>query len=84
METLQQIAKNVRVGIIKSTTAAGSGHPGGSLSAADILTALYFKELNVDPKKPYDEDKNRFMLSKKHSTPALYGASAPIIRAFTP
>ena len=76
METLQQIAKNVRVGIIKSTTAAGSGHPGGSLSAADILTALYFKELNVDPKKPYDEDRDRFVLSKGHSAPALYSVLA--------
>lgn len=76
METLQQIANNVRVGIIKSTTAAGSGHPGGSLSAADILTALYFKELNVDPKRPNDEDRDRFVLSKGHAAPALYSVLA--------
>ena len=73
---LQTIACKVRMGIIESTHAAKCGHPGGSLSAADMFTYLYFKELNVDPKNPKWEDRDRFVLSKGHCAPGLYAALA--------
>ena len=73
---LQKIATNVRKGIIEAVYNAASGHPGGSLSIADVLTYLYFEELNVDPKKPKMEDRDRFVLSKGHTSPALYSVLA--------
>lgn len=73
---LELFAITVREDILKSTTAAGSGHPGGSLSAADYLTYLYNKEIKVDPKNPKDNTRDRFVLSKGHSAPALYAVLA--------
>jgi transketolase len=73
---LQKKAVDVRKGIITAVHAAKSGHPGGSLSAADIFTYLYFVEMNVDPKNPQDEDRDRFVLSKGHVAPGLYSALA--------
>ena len=73
---LSKIANEVRKGIVKSTHSAKSGHPGGSLSAADIITYLYFEEMNVDPKNPKWADRDRFVLSKGHVAPALYAALA--------
>ena len=73
---LQITACKVRMGIIESTHAAKCGHPGGSLSAADMFTYLYFKELNVDPKNPKWADRDRFVLSKGHCAPGLYAALA--------
>ena len=73
---LKRIANNVRVNIIESVYAAGCGHPGGSLSIADIITYLYFKELNVDPKNPKMDERDRFVLSKGHTAPALYAVLA--------
>ena len=73
---LQKIATNVRKGIIEAVYNAASGHPGGSLSIADVLTYLYFEELNVDPKNPKMEDRDRFVLSKGHTSPALYSVLA--------
>ena len=73
---LQIMACKVRMGIIESTHAAKCGHPGGSMSAADMFTYLYFKELNVDPKNPKWEDRDRFVLSKGHCAPGLYAALA--------
>ena len=76
IEKLKQTAKNVRIDIIKSVHAAGSGHPGGSLSAADILTALYFEVMNIDSQNPEKEDRDKFILSKGHANPALYSVLA--------
>lgn len=73
---LKQIAANIRLGILEGVHAAKSGHPGGSLSIADILAYLYFEEMNVDPKNPKWEDRDRFVLSKGHTAPALYAALA--------
>ena len=73
---LQIIACKVRMGIIESTHAAKCGHPGGSMSAAEMFTYLYNKELNVDPKNPGWEDRDRFVLSKGHCAPGLYAALA--------
>ena len=73
---LQRKANEVRKGIIASTHSAKAGHPGGSLSAADIFTFLYFEEMNVDPKNPSWEDRDRFVLSKGHTAPGLYAALA--------
>ena len=73
---LQITACKVRLDIIEGVHAAKSGHPGGSLSCADILTYLYFKEMNVDPKNPKMEKRDRFVLSKGHAAPALYGVLA--------
>ena len=75
-------ACKVRMGIIESTHAAKCGHPGGSLSAADLFTYLYMKELNVDPANPKWEDRDRFVLSKGHTAPGLYAALA--LRGFFP
>lgn len=79
---LQKIANQVRTNIVKSVHAAKAGHPGGSLSAADIFTYLYFEELQVDPKNPDDPDRDRFVLSKGHTAPGLYGVLAE--RGFFP
>lgn len=73
---LEQIACKVRIGIIEGVHAAKSGHPGGSLSIAEILTYLYFKEMNVDPKDPKNPNRDRFVLSKGHAAPALYSTLA--------
>lgn len=69
-------ACKVRMGVIEATHCAKSGHPGGSLSAADVLTYLYFKEMNVDPQNPAKADRDRFVLSKGHIAPALYATLA--------
>ena len=69
---LKKLATEVRLGILEGVHAAASGHPGGSLSIADILTYLYFEEMNIDPKNPKWEDRDRFVLSKGHCAPALY------------
>jgi len=69
-------ACKVRMGVIESTYGAKAGHPGGSLSAAEVFTYLYFKEMNIDPKNPKAEDRDRFVLSKGHTTPGLYSALA--------
>ena len=69
---LQAIAKGLRRDIVEMIYRAKSGHPGGSLSIADILTVLYWKEMNVDPKNPKMENRDRFVLSKGHAAPALY------------
>ena len=76
LKELQILACKVRMGIIESTHAAKCGHPGGSLSAAEMFTYLYFKELNVDPANPDWEDRDRFVLSKGHTAPGLYAAMA--------
>ncbi|HEX2985729.1 MAG TPA: transketolase [Caproiciproducens sp.] len=73
---LQILACKVRMGAIEGVFNAKSGHPGGSLSAADLFTYLYFKEMNVDPKNPKDENRDRFVLSKGHCAPGLYAALA--------
>lgn len=73
---LQKYALEVRKGIIASTHSAKSGHPGGSLSAADIFTFLYFEEMNIDPANPFMPDRDRFVLSKGHTAPGLYAAMA--------
>ena len=79
---LQKQANEIRKGIIASVHSAKSGHPGGSLSAADIFTYLYFEEMNVDPKNPKMEDRDRFVLSKGHVAPGYYSVLAE--RGFFP
>jgi len=73
---LQITACHVRMGVINATHGAKAGHPGGSLSAADMFTYLYFKEMNIDPKNPKGEDRDRFVLSKGHTAPGLYSTLA--------
>jgi len=73
---LEKMAKQLRRHVITMIAAAGSGHPGGSLSAADIVTALYFKVMHHDPKNPQWPDRDRFVLSKGHAAPILYAALA--------
>ncbi|MBQ1896923.1 MAG: transketolase [Lachnospiraceae bacterium] len=73
---LKKYANEVRKGIVTSTHSAKAGHPGGSLSAADVFTFLYFEEMNIDPKDPAKEDRDRFVLSKGHTAPGLYAALA--------
>ena len=73
---LQKIANQVRKGIVTAVHAAKAGHPGGSLSAADIYTYLYFEEMNIDPKDPRNPDRDRFVLSKGHTAPGLYSVMA--------
>ncbi|MCR4923477.1 MAG: transketolase [Lachnospiraceae bacterium] len=73
---LQKMANEIRKGIVTSVHAAKAGHPGGSLSCADIMTYLYFEEMNVDPKDPKKSDRDRFVLSKGHCAPALYSTLA--------
>ena len=82
LNELSRIANNLRVGIIEAVYNAGCGHPGGSLSIADILTYLYFEEMNVDPANPKNPMRDRFVLSKGHTAPALYAALAE--RGFIP
>ena len=79
---LQKKANEVRKGIVTAVHAAKAGHPGGSLSAADIFTYLYFEELNIDPKDPKKADRDRFVLSKGHTAPGLYSALA--LRGYFP
>ena len=73
---LEQIANKLRIHVVEMTTAASSGHPGGSLSAADFMAVLYFRNLNHDPSDPSWEDRDRFVLSKGHVAPVLYAALA--------
>lgn len=73
---LQSLACKVRMGVIEGTFNAKSGHPGGSLSIADVMTYLYFKEMNIDPEQPVMESRDRLVLSKGHTAPALYAAMA--------
>lgn len=73
---LKKTANEVRKNIVTAVYHAHSGHPGGSLSAADILTYLYFEEMNVEPKDPRKADRDRFVLSKGHAAPGLYSALA--------
>ena len=79
---LMKLANNVRLGIIEGVYNAACGHPGGSLSIADIMTYLYFEEMNVDPADPAKADRDRFVLSKGHTAPALYATLAE--RGFFP
>ncbi len=78
MENLElaKLANEIRKGIITGVHSAKAGHPGGSLSAADIFTYLYFEEMNVNPKEPEDPDRDRFVLSKGHTAPGLYSTLA--------
>lgn len=76
VEALKKIAVEVRKGIIEAVYNAKSGHPGGALSCADILTVLYFNQMNVDEKKPNDPNRDRLVLSKGHACPALYSVLA--------
>ncbi len=76
IQELKQIATEIRKDIVTMLTESGSGHPGGSLSAADILTVLYFNEMKVDSKNPKWEDRDRFVLSKGHAAPVLYSTLA--------
>ena len=80
--TLKKHACHIRMGVIEGTHSAGCGHPGGSLSIADVLSYLYFKELNVDPAQPKMANRDRLVLSKGHAAPALYAALAE--RGFFP
>ncbi|MDE5950552.1 MAG: transketolase, partial [Acetatifactor sp.] len=73
---LKKHANDVRKGIVTAVHSAKAGHPGGSLSAADMFTFLYFEEMNIDPKNPKKEDRDRFVLSKGHTAPGLYSALA--------
>lgn len=79
---LQKKAIEVRKGIVTSVHSAKAGHPGGSLSAADIFTYLYFEEMNINPENPKDENRDRFVLSKGHTAPGLYSALA--LRGYFP
>ena len=79
---MNDIAKQMRIDIVEMLAAAGSGHPGGSLSAADILAVLYFDKMNIDPSNPEDPDRDRLVLAKGHAAPALYAALAQ--RGFFP
>ncbi len=76
LSELQQNAAKIRMGIVEGVHAAGAGHPGGSLSIADILSYLYFSEMKVDPKDPKNPDRDRLVLSKGHAAPALYATLA--------
>ncbi|GAA0248899.1 transketolase [Faecalicatena contorta] len=75
-QKLQQIANEVRKGIVTSVHSAKAGHPGGSLSAADLFTYLYFEEMNIDPENPKEPNRDRFVLSKGHTAPGLYATLA--------
>jgi len=79
---LQIAACKLRMGVIEATHGAKAGHPGGSLSAAELFTYLYFKEMNIDPANPKWEERDRFVLSKGHTAPGLYSALA--LRGFFP
>ncbi len=82
LKELGKIAARIRLGIIESTHAAGAGHPGGSLSIADIMAYLYFEEMKVSASDPKNEDRDRLVLSKGHTAPALYSALA--LKGFFP
>lgn len=82
VEELKEIARRIRVNSIKMVYEAKSGHPGGSLSIADILAVLYFKVLKIDPLRPEDPDRDRFILSKGHASPGMYATLA--IRGYFP
>ena len=82
MLQLKMTATRVRMGVIEATHGAGCGHPGGSLSAADVLTYLYFREMRIDPEQPQDPNRDRFVLSKGHCAPGLYATLAE--RGFFP
>ena len=82
LQELKSAAARVRIGAVTAVNSAKSGHPGGSLSIADVLTYLYFKEMRIDPKNPKWEDRDRFVLSKGHTAPALYAVLAE--RGFFP
>ena len=75
-EELRTIASKIRLGALECVYSANSGHPGGSLSIADIITYLYFEKMNIDPADPNKKDRDRFVLSKGHTAPALYSALA--------
>ena len=75
-KSLTKMALRVRMGAIEGVFHAKSGHPGGSLSVADVLTYLYFEEMKVDPQKPHWKDRDRCVLSKGHAAPALYATLA--------
>lgn len=75
-DELELKAANIRVNIIKQVFSANSGHPGGSLSAADLMSVLYFHEMKIDPQQPQAEDRDKFVLSKGHAAPVLYAALA--------
>ena len=75
-EELKHLANEVRKGIVTGVHAAKSGHPGGSLGATEIMTYLYFEEMNIDPADPRRADRDRFVLSKGHCAPALYAVLA--------
>lgn len=76
LQLVEEKSKAIRVSIVKSVTAAKSGHPGGSLSIADVMSLLYFVEMNVDPTNPKAQNRDRFVLSKGHAAPALYATLA--------
>ena len=76
LRSLQLTAAKVRLGIVTGVFNAKSGHPGGSLSAADIFTYLYFRQLHIDPQNPKDPGRDRFVLSKGHCAPGLYATLA--------
>ncbi len=82
IQELKKMANEVRKNILVATHAAKSGHPGGSLSAAEVYTYLYFQEMNIDPKNPKDPDRDRFVLSKGHTAPGLYSTLA--LRGYFP
>ena len=76
IEELQTYANKIRKDIIEAVYSAGSGHPGGSLSIAEILAVLYFNQMNIDEKNPKAKERDRLVLSKGHTSPALYSALA--------
>ena len=76
LQMLKETAREIRLGVLEGVHAAASGHPGGSLSIADIMTYLYFSEMNVNPADPKNPDRDRLVLSKGHTAPALYAALA--------
>lgn len=76
VKELEKLANNIRISIIQEVYNGKSGHPGGSLSCADILTVLYFNQMNIDPKEPKSPSRDRFVLSKGHASPALYATLA--------
>lgn len=81
-ESLRETARKIRIHVIKMISAAGSGHPGGSLSIADIMAYLFFEEMNINPKDPEKKDRDRFVLSKGHAAPCLYATLA--LKGFFP
>ncbi len=82
LNTLKEIARRIRIHIVTMIAASGSGHPGGSLSIADIMTYLYFREMNIDPASADDPSRDRFVLSKGHAAPVLYSTLA--LKGFFP